>query len=202
MTKKQPVKASSWGKTIPTDDDDQDGNGHGSHCAGTIAGKKYGVAKKAEPVAVKVLKSNGSGSMSDVVAGVDWATSDFLKRKKQAQEAGKSFKGAAANMSLGGGKSAALDRIVNGAVDAGLVFAVAAGNDNKDACDYSPARAEKAITVGASTVFDERAYFSNYGKCVDVFAPGLDIQSIWIGSNTATNTISGTSMASPHVAVN
>ncbi|KAG1219807.1 hypothetical protein G6F35_007185 [Rhizopus arrhizus] len=157
----------SWGKTIPTDDDDQDGNGHGSHCAGTIAGKKYGVAKKAEPVAVKVLKSNGSGSMSDVVAGVDWATSDFLNRKKQAQEAGKSFKGAAANMSLGGGKSDALDRIVNGAVDAGLVFAVAAGNDNKDACDYSPARAEKAITVGASTVFDERAYFSNYGKCVD-----------------------------------
>ncbi|KAG1440291.1 hypothetical protein G6F57_019077 [Rhizopus arrhizus] len=202
MTKKQLVKASSWGKTIPTDDNDQDGNGHGSHCAGTIAGKKYGVAKKAEPVAVKVLKSNGSGSMSDVVAGVDWATSDFLNRKKQAQEAGKSFKGAAANMSLGGGKSAALDRIVNGAVDAGLVFAVAAGNDNKDACDYSPARAEKAITVGASTVFDERAYFSNYGKCVDVFAPGLDIQSIWIGSNTATNTISGTSMASPHVAVN
>ncbi|KAG1135894.1 hypothetical protein G6F37_013858 [Rhizopus arrhizus] len=154
MTKKQ--------LTIPTDDDDQDGNGHGSHCAGTIAGKKYGVAKLAEPVAVKVLKSNGSGSMSDVVAGVDWATSDFLNRKKQAQEAGKPFKGAAANMSLGGGKSAALDRIVNGAVDAGLVFAVAAGNDNKDACDYSPARAEKAITVGASTVFDERAYFSNY----------------------------------------
>ncbi|KAI8887346.1 hypothetical protein K501DRAFT_212161 [Backusella circina FSU 941] len=189
-----------WGKTIPKNDEDLDGNGHGSHCAGTIAGKKYGVAKKALPVAVKVLASNGSGSMSDVVKGVDWATSQFLKDKEEAQKAGKPFKGSAANMSLGGGKSPSLDNFVNGAVDAGLVFAVAAGNDNKDACDYSPARAEKAITVGASTIFDERAYFSNFGKCVDVFAPGLNIESIWIGSDRATNTISGTSMASPHVA--
>ncbi|CEG63363.1 Putative Cerevisin [Rhizopus microsporus] len=190
----------TWGKTIPAGDDDRDGNGHGSHCAGTIAGTKYGVAKKARPVAVKVLASNGSGSMSDVMGGVDWAILDFRKDKEQAQTEGKSFKGAVANMSLGGGKSVGLDKIVNAAVDAGMVFAVAAGNDNRDACDYSPARAEKAITVGASTIADERAYFSNYGKCVDVFAPGLDIQSIWIGSNTATNTISGTSMASPHVA--
>lgn len=190
----------TWGKTVPKNDEDVDGNGHGSHCAGTIAGKKYGVAKKALPVAVKVLASNGSGSMSDVVKGVDWATSQFLKDKEDAQKAGKPFKGSAANMSLGGGKSPSLDNFVNGAVDAGLVFAVAAGNDNKDACDYSPARAEKAITVGASTIFDERAYFSNFGKCVDVFAPGLNIESIWIGSDRATNTISGTSMASPHVA--
>ncbi|CAO3694961.1 unnamed protein product [Rhizopus stolonifer] len=190
----------TWGKTIPANDVDQDGNGHGSHCAGTIAGKKFGVAKKAEPVAVKVLASNGSGTTSDVVAGIDWATNDFLKQKKKAEETGKKFKGAAANMSLGGGKSDTLDKFVNKAVESGMVFAVAAGNDNKDACNYSPARAEKAVTVGASTIFDERAYFSNYGKCVDVFAPGLDIQSIWIGSKTATNTISGTSMASPHVA--
>lgn len=136
----------------------------------------------------------------DVVKGVDWATNDYLKDKKSALAAGKKFKGSAANMSLGGGKSPSLDATVNGAVDAGLVFAVAAGNDNKDACDYSPARAEKAITVGASTIFDERAYFSNYGKCVDVFAPGLNIESIWNTNKYATNTISGTSMASPHVA--
>ncbi|KAI8344874.1 serine protease [Choanephora cucurbitarum] len=189
-----------WGKTIPKNDEDVDGNGHGSHCSGTIAGKKYGVAKKAIPVAVKVLASNGSGSMSDVVKGVDWATSEYLKDKKLAEKEGKTFKGSVANMSLGGGKSPSLDATVNGAVEAGLIFAVAAGNDNKDACNYSPARAEKAITVGASTIFDERAYFSNYGKCVDVFAPGLNIESIWNTNEHATNTISGTSMASPHVA--
>ncbi|KAI8371042.1 serine protease [Blakeslea trispora] len=189
-----------WGKTIPKNDEDVDGNGHGSHCSGTIAGKKYGVAKQAIPVAVKVLASNGSGSMSDVVKGVDWATSEYLKDRKLAEKEGKKFKGAVANMSLGGGKSPSLDATVNGAVEAGLVFAVAAGNDNKDACNYSPARAEKAITVGASTIFDERAYFSNFGKCVDVFAPGLNIQSIWNTNDHATNTISGTSMASPHVA--
>ncbi|KAG2230537.1 serine protease [Thamnidium elegans] len=189
-----------WGKTIPKNDEDVDGNGHGSHCSGTIGGKKYGVAKKSIPVAVKVLASNGSGSMSDVVKGVDWATNEYLKEKKAVLQSGKKFKGSAANMSLGGGKSPSLDATVNGAVDAGLVFAVAAGNDNKDACGYSPARAEKAITVGASTIFDERAYFSNFGKCVDVFAPGLNIESIWNTNKRATNTISGTSMASPHVA--
>jgi cerevisin len=103
-------------------------------------------------------------------------------------------------MSLGGGKSPALDRAVNGAVEAGIHFAVAAGNDNADSCNYSPAAAELAITVGASALDDSRAYFSNYGKCNDIFAPGLSIQSCWIGSKYATNTISGTSMASPHIA--
>ncbi|KAI8379286.1 serine protease [Radiomyces spectabilis] len=190
----------AWGKTIPSGDADEDGNGHGSHCAGTIAGKRFGVAKKAEPVAVKVLRSNGSGSMSDVVKGVDWATSEHLSMQKQAKESNKRYKGAVANMSLGGGKSPTLDNIVNGAVKAGMVFAVAAGNDNRDACNYSPARAELAITVGASTIGDERAYFSNYGSCVDVFAPGLNIKSIWNTNDHATNTISGTSMASPHTA--
>ncbi|KAI8334418.1 peptidase S8/S53 domain-containing protein [Chlamydoabsidia padenii] len=189
-----------WGKTIPQGDADEDGNGHGSHCAGTIAGKKYGVAKQATPVAVKVLRSNGSGSMSDVVSGVDWASSAHVKEAKEARATGKTYKGAVANMSLGGGKSPSLDRVVDGAVEDGIVFAVAAGNDNKDACNYSPARAEKAITVGASTLFDDRASFSNYGKCVDVFAPGQDILSIWNTNKYATNTISGTSMASPHVA--
>ncbi|KAK6504946.1 Suppressor of the cold-sensitive snRNP biogenesis mutant brr1-1 [Arthrobotrys musiformis] len=186
----------NWGKTIPANDEDRDGNGHGTHCSGTIAGKKYGVAKKAKVYAVKVLKSNGSGTMSDVVKGVEWAFTDHVKRSKSE----KGFKGSVANMSLGGGKSPTLDKAVNAAVMAGIFFAVAAGNDNRDACNYSPAAAELAVTVGASTLSDDRAYFSNHGKCVDIFAPGLNIQSTWIGSEHAVNTISGTSMASPHIA--
>ena len=150
--------------------------------------------------AVKVLRSNGSGSMSDVVKGVEWAAEDHSKSVKAAKDGKKKgFKGSVANMSLGGGKSPTLDLAVNAAVDAGIHFAVAAGNDNADACNYSPASAVKAVTVGASTLGDERAYFSNYGKCTDIFAPGLNIQSTWIGSKYATNTISGTSMASPHI---
>ncbi|KAL2431933.1 Alkaline protease 2 [Exophiala dermatitidis] len=190
----------SWGKTIPAGDEDVDGNGHGTHCSGTIAGKKFGVAKKANVYAVKVLRSNGSGTMSDVVKGVEWAAnahSETVKAAKKGKKKG--FKGSVANMSLGGGKSRVLDLAVNAAVDAGLHFAVAAGNDNADSCNYSPAAAEKAITVGASTLADERAYFSNYGTCNDIFAPGLNVLSTWIGSKYATNTISGTSMASPHI---
>lgn len=192
----------SWGKTIPRDDEDVDGNGHGTHCSGTIAGKKYGVAKKANIFAVKVLGSGGSGTMSDVVKGVEWTVTRHLAQVKAARDGSgkKGFKGSAANMSLGGGKSRALDLAVNAAVDAGIHFAVAAGNDNRNSCDYSPAGAEKAVTVGASTLSDERAYFSNYGVCNDIFAPGLNILSTWTGSKYATNTISGTSMASPHIA--
>ena len=191
-----------WGKTIPANDEDLDGNGHGTHCSGTIAGKKYGVAKKAHIKAVKVLKSNGSGTMADVVKGVEWAALNHEKSVEAAKKGKgrKGFKGSAANMSLGGGKSVTLDLSVNAAVDAGIHFAVAAGNDNADSCNYSPAAAEKAVTVGATTLADERAYFSNYGKCNDIFAPGLNILSTWIGSKYAVNTISGTSMASPHVA--
>ena len=191
-----------WGKTIPEGDEDIDGNGHGTHCSGTIAGTKYGVAKKANVYAVKVLKSNGSGTMSDVVKGVEWAVLSHQDKLKAAKDGKgkKSFKGSVANMSLGGGKSVTLDLAVNAAVDAGMHFAVAAGNDNSDSCRYSPAAAENAVTVGASTLADERAYFSNFGKCNDIFAPGLNIKSTWIGSDTAVNTISGTSMASPHIA--
>ncbi|EIM80732.1 subtilisin-like serine protease [Stereum hirsutum FP-91666 SS1] len=194
-----------WGKTIPQNDVDEDNNGHGTHCAGTIASRKYGVAKAANVIAVKVLGSNGSGTMSDVVSGVVFAADSAVKKAAAALAELKAtgstkHKGSVANMSLGGGKSRALDQAVNGAVDAGLHFAVAAGNDNRDACNYSPAAAEKAVTVGASTLGDERAYFSNYGKCVDIFAPGLNILSTWIGSDHAINTISGTSMASPHTA--
>ncbi|OBT44512.1 hypothetical protein VE00_04862 [Pseudogymnoascus sp. WSF 3629] len=190
-----------WGKTIPLNDEDVDGNGHGTHCSGTIAGKKYGVAKKAHVYGVKVLGSNGSGTMSDVIKGVEFAAESHIKNVKEAK-AGKrkGFKGSTANMSLGGGKHAALDAAVNGAVKAGIHFAVAAGNDNADSCNYSPAAANLAVTVGASTLTDTRAYFSNYGKCNDIFAPGLNILSTWIGSKYAVNTISGTSMASPHIA--
>ena len=191
-----------WGATIPDGDDDADGNGHGTHVAGTVAGKKYGVAKKANVVAVKVLRSNGSGSMSDVLKGVEWAADAAIAEQKKAKKDAKKskYKGSTANMSLGGGESRALNEAVDNAVKiANLHFAVAAGNDNADACNYSPAMAKEAITVGASTLADERAYFSNYGKCTDVFAPGLNILSTWIGGKDATNTISGTSMASPHI---
>ena len=195
----------SWGKTIPQNDVDKDGNGHGTHCAGTMVSRKYGVAKAAKVVAVKVLGSNGSGSMSDVVAGVVWAAEHAAALAKEAAaevaKTGKTkHKGSVANMSLGGGKAKSLDDAVDAAVEAGLHFAVAAGNDNKDACNYSPAAAEKAVTVGASTLGDERAYFSNHGPCVDIFAPGLNIKSTWNIGNTSTNVISGTSMASPHIA--
>ena len=190
-----------WGATIPQGDPDEDGNGHGTHCSGTVAGHKYGVAKKANIKAVKVLRSNGSGSMSDVVKGVEYAAESHSEQVSIAKKGKrKGFKGSAANMSLGGGKSDLLDRAVNAAVEAGIHFAVAAGNDNADSCNYSPAAAENAVTVGASTLMDERAYFSNFGTCNDIFAPGLNIMSTWIGSKYAVNTISGTSMASPHIA--
>ncbi|PHH59297.1 hypothetical protein CDD81_3408 [Ophiocordyceps australis] len=189
-----------WGKTIPAGDEDEDGNGHGTHCSGTIAGHKYGVAKKANIYAVKVLRSNGSGTMSDVVKGVEWAVMSHREQAKLAKEGKrKGFKGSVANMSLGGGKTSALEAAVNAAVRAGVHFAVAAGNDNADACDYSPAGASEPVTVGASALDDSRAYFSNYGRCTDIFGPGLSIQSTWIGSKHAVNTISGTSMASPHI---
>jgi len=190
-----------WGKTVPAGDEDVDGNGHGTHCSGTVGGKRFGVAKKANIYAVKVLRSNGSGTMSDVVKGVEFVAQQHVKKVAEAKK-GKhpGFKGSTANMSLGGGKSAALDLAVNAAVDAGVHFAVAAGNDNADACRYSPAAAEKAITVGATALSDERSYFSNWGKCTDIFAPGSNIHSTWIGSKYATNKISGTSMASPHIA--
>lgn len=185
-----------WGKTIPLNDADIDGNGHGTHCAGTIGSKDYGVAKKAKIVAVKVLKSNGSGTMADVIKGVEFAANSHIAESKSGK---KGFKGSTANMSLGGGKSPALDLAVNASVKAGLHFAVAAGNENQDACNTSPAAAENAITVGASTLGDTRAYFSNYGKCVDIFAPGLNVLSTYIGSDDSTATLSGTSMASPHI---
>jgi cerevisin len=167
----------SWGKTIPQNDVDEDKNGHGTHCAGIIGSRKYGVSKAANLIAVKVLGSNGSGTMADVVGGVLWAAQQAANklaaaRAEYAATGRTKHKGSVANMSLGGGKSVVLDDAVNKAVESGMHFAVAAGGDNRDACNYSPAGAEKPVTVGASTLSDERAYSSNYGKCVDVFAPG------------------------------
>ena len=166
-----------------------DGNGHGTHVAGTVGGSTWGVAKNVTLVAVRVLDSSGNGTNSGVIAGVDFVTSNH--------QAGQP---AVANMSLGGGASSALDTAVTNAVNDGVTFAVAAGNENQNACNVSPARAAAAITVGSTTTTDARSSFSNFGTCVDVFAPGSNITSSWRTSDTATNTISGTSMASPHVA--
>ncbi|KAG0175076.1 serine protease [Apophysomyces sp. BC1034] len=187
----------AWGITIPSGDPDVDEHGHGSHCAGTIAGKRYGVAKKAKPIAIRALHADGSGSMRDVIKGIEWTIQDHTNNSNKGDQR---FKGSVVNMSLGAGKLRTLNLAVNTAVEQGLFVAVAAGNDNKDACDISPASAELAITVGASNVNDERAYFSNFGPCVDVFAPGVGIPSVWKGNKFATRIGSGTSMASPHVA--
>lgn len=164
-----------------------DCNGHGTHVAGTVGGSTYGVAKSVALKAVRVLDCSGSGTTSGVIAGVDWVKTHAVKP-------------AVANMSLGGSASTALDTAVNNAISSGVTFAIAAGNSNRDACRYSPARVAAAITVGATTNTDARASYSNYGACLDIFAPGSSITSAWYTSTTATNTISGTSMATPHVA--
>ncbi|KAF9041515.1 serine protease [Panaeolus papilionaceus] len=167
-----------------------DGNGHGTHCAGISAGTRYGVAKAASLIAVKVLSDSGSGSTSGIVSALDWVLS-------QARASGRP---SVVSMSLGGGATTALDNAVASLTAGGVHVVVAAGNDNTNAANTSPARAPSAITVGASTIGDARSSFSNYGSVVDVFAPGTGITSAWIGSTTATNNISGTSMATPHIA--
>jgi subtilisin family serine protease len=165
----------------------QDGNGHGTHVAGTIAGSQYGVAKGAKVVGVRVLDNSGSGTTAGVVAGIDWVTANAVKP-------------AVANMSLGGGASTSLDDAVRRSIASGVTYAIAAGNSNVDAGSSSPARVTQAITVGATERTDARASYSNFGSVLDIFAPGSGITSSWGTSDTATNTISGTSMATPHVA--
>jgi len=169
-----------------------DCNGHGTHVAGTVGGATYGVAKQVALVSVRVLDCNGSGSVSGVVAGIDWVTAH-------------SAKPAVANMSLTGSANTTLDTAVSNSIASGVSYAVAAGNGNfagrqDDACKYSPARVPEAMTVSATTSSDAKASYANYGNCVDFFAPGSSITSAWYTSDTATNTISGTSMAAPHAA--
>jgi subtilisin family serine protease len=171
-----------------------DCNGHGSHVAGTVGGSAYGVAKAVKLWAVRVLDCGGSGTTAGVIAGVDWVTAHHSAGAP-----------AVANMSLGGGASTSLDTAVSNSIADGITYAVAAGNGNRggraqDACGYSPARVAGALTIGATDSSDRKASWSNYGACVDWFAPGVSITSAWYTSDTATNTISGTSMATPHTA--
>lgn len=169
--------------------DETDGNGHGTHCAGTVGGQRWGAAKEVNLIAVKVLSDAGSGTKSQTIAGVDWVV-------EQAQATGKK---SLANLSLGGSFSEAQNDALAAAYDAGVLMVVAAGNDNYDACRNSPASEPTAVTVAASDINNARASYSNYGSCVDIFGPGSAITSAWIGSPDATNTISGTSMATPQV---
>ncbi len=164
-----------------------DCNGHGTHTAGTVGSATYGVAKGVHLVPVRVLNCAGSGTTSGVIAGVNWVTSNRVKP-------------AVANMSLGGSASSSLDTAVKNSIAAGVTYAIAAGNSAANACNYSPARVAEALTVGATTRTDARASYSNYGTCLDLFAPGDGITSTYYSSDTATATMSGTSMAAPHVA--
>ncbi len=164
-----------------------DCNGHGTHVAGTIGGSRYGVAKRVRLVAVRVLGCDGSGTITDVIDGVNWVTANAARP-------------AVANMSLGGGYSYALNLAVRASIAAGITYVVAAGNENFGACWFSPASVSAAITVGATDRRDRRASFSNYGKCLDLFAPGVGIRSAWHTGNRATAVLDGTSMAAPHVA--
>lgn len=173
--------------TVSDDSDASDCNGHGTHVAGTVGGKTYGVAKNVKLIGVRVLDCRGSGRTSDVIEGIEWVTNNHVKP-------------AVANLSLGGGKSESLDAAVRASIESGVIYAIAAGNSSRDACNYSPARVASGITVGASTDKDKIASFSNDGSCVDIIAPGEDIRSASHSSDSRSVEFDGTSMATPHVA--
>jgi len=164
-----------------------DCHGHGTHVAGTVGGASFGVAKGVQLVGVRVLNCSGSGTFAQVIAGIDWVTANAVKP-------------AVANMSLGGGPDTATDQAVRNSITSGVTYAIAGGNSNASACNFTPARVAEAITVGATDINDLRASFSNKGRCLDLFAPGVSITSAWLTSDTATAVLSGTSMAAPHVA--
>lgn len=180
------------GKSFISGSDGEDDQGHGTHCSGTAAGTKFGVAKKANIIGVKVLGADGSGSNSGVLRGIQWAVDDATEKGH--------INRTVLSMSLGGPFSQTTNDAIQSAVEAGAFVAAAAGNEGENASNSSPASAPQACTVGATNERDLKASFSNFGKLVDIFAPGEKIQSAWIGSSTATNTISGTSMACPHIA--
>ena len=182
-------RATSGWDFVNNDADASDCNGHGTHVAGTIGGSTYGVAKGVALVAVRVLDCGGSAPWSVIIAGIDFVTAEHQPGEP-----------VVANMSLGGGANLAVDQAVRNSIADGVSYAVAAGNSNFNACAFSPARVGEAMTSGASTLADRKASFSNWGPCMDWFAPGQDITSAWSSGDSATNTISGTSMASPHTA--
>ncbi|MPZ83734.1 MAG: S8 family serine peptidase [Actinophytocola sp.] len=178
----------TWGTNTTGDGNNTDCNGHGTHVAGTIGGSSYGLAKAVQLVAVKVLDCSGSGSFAGVAAGIDWVTQNHTSGP------------AVANMSLGAqGSDTATENAVRNSIADGVTYGIASGNSNANACNFTPARVTEAITVNASTRTDARASFSDYGTCTDIFAPGQDITSSWNTNDSASNTISGTSMATPHV---
>ena len=191
-------RASSGYDFVDNDANATDCDGHGTHVAGTVGGATYGIAKGVSLVAVRVLNCSGSGTWSGVIAGMDWVTA---RHSAGGPMAGKR---AVANMSLGGGANTSVDDATRRMIAAGVATGVAAGNGNRggrqqDACGSSPARVAQAMTIGATNSSDAKTSWSNYGACVDWFAPGASIKSAWYTSSTATSTISGTSMATPHV---
>ena len=177
----------SFGYTALNSGDETDGNGHGTHCAGTIASTTYGIAKAANVIAVKIMTDAGFGSTDDIVEGMDWIDTQHIDGDRDV-----------VSMSIGGGQSPSMDSSIRQLIADGVSIVVAAGNSDADACNYSPSGVEFCTVVGASDINDQRASFSNYGNCVDIFAPGVNIKSTW--NDGGTNVISGTSMACPHVA--
>jgi cerevisin len=177
-----------WGANFIPGSPNIDGHGHGTHCAGTVGSNTYGVAKKANLIAVKVLGHNGQGHWSSIIAGFNWAVQNSKGRN------------AVISVSIGGDRNWAVNQAVADAVNNGIFVVSAAGNENRDACLVSPASSPHSFTVGATDIYDRKASFSNWGRCVNILAPGVDVLSTAIGHNSNTQYMSGTSMACPHVA--